>query len=125
MNIGRSVGRRRGCLSYSGGACRRTPLQEHHTMTSADLWQRYQQYVCGVPALGLTLDVSRMRFDDAYLQKMEPAMRRAFEAMAALEKGAIANPDEKRMVGHYWLRAPERAPTPEITSEVRRTLSAV
>ena len=27
-----------------------------------------------------------------------------------LEKGAIANPDENRMVGHYWLRAPERAP---------------
>ncbi|HJT76670.1 MAG TPA: glucose-6-phosphate isomerase [Gemmataceae bacterium] len=94
-------------------------------MTSADLWQRYQQYLCGVPALGLTLDVSRMRFDDAYLQKMEPAMRRAFEAMAALEKGAIANPDEKRMVGHYWLRAPERAPTPEITAEIRRTLSAI
>ena len=29
--------------------------------------------------------------------------------MAALEAGAIANPDEKRMVGHYWLRAPRRA----------------
>ena len=29
---------------------------------------------------------------------------------AALEKGAIANADEKRMVGHYWLRAPELAP---------------
>jgi len=30
--------------------------------------------------------------------------------MEALEGGAIANPDEGRMVGHYWLRAPERAP---------------
>ena len=36
----------------------------------------------------------------------------AFEAMAALEAGAIANPDEQRQVGHYWLRAPELAPDP-------------
>ena len=34
----------------------------------------------------------------------------ALEGMAALEAGAKANPDEDRQVGHYWLRAPERAP---------------
>ena len=28
----------------------------------------------------------------------------------ALERGAIANPDEKRRVRHYWLRDPDRAP---------------
>jgi glucose-6-phosphate isomerase len=27
-------------------------------------------------------------------------------------EGALANPDEGRMVGHYWLRAPELAPDP-------------
>ncbi|MEN0067716.1 MAG: glucose-6-phosphate isomerase [Myxococcota bacterium] len=32
-----------------------------------------------------------------------------FNAMAALESGAIANPDEQRQVGHYWLRSPERS----------------
>jgi len=36
---------------------------------------------------------------------------RAFAAMEALEGGAVANVDEGRQVGHYWLRAPERAPT--------------
>jgi glucose-6-phosphate isomerase len=36
---------------------------------------------------------------------------RAFAEMEALEAGNIANPDEGRQVGHYWLRAPERAPT--------------
>ena len=35
----------------------------------------------------------------------------AMDAMDALEDGAIANPDEERQVGHYWLRSPERAPT--------------
>src|SRR5262249_1150618 len=46
-------------------------------------------------------------------------------AMAELERGAIANPDEKRMVGHYWLRAPELAPTPEIRSEIEGTISTI
>ncbi|MSP55409.1 MAG: glucose-6-phosphate isomerase [Myxococcales bacterium] len=34
----------------------------------------------------------------------------AHAAMLALEAGAIANPDEGRQVGHYWLRAPDLAP---------------
>lgn len=34
----------------------------------------------------------------------------ALRAMAELEAGAIANPDEGRQVGHYWLRWGEQAP---------------
>jgi len=45
--------------------------------------------------------------------------------MAELESGAIANKDEKRMVGHYWLRNPDRAPTPEITKEITDTLEEI
>jgi glucose-6-phosphate isomerase len=94
-------------------------------MNAADLWQRYQRYLCRVPSLGLTLDVSRMGFDDTFLERMGPALASAFDAMAALEKGAVANPDESRMVGHYWLRAPELAPTPEITAEIRKTVADI
>ena len=47
-------------------------------------------------------------------------MQKAFAAMDALEAGAIANPDEKRMVGHYWLRDPTLAPTPELARGDRR-----
>ena len=73
-------------------------------MDAAELWNRYRQYYCHVDSLDLSLDISRMHFDDAFLASMEPAMQKAFEEMDALESGAIANPDEKRMVGHYWLR---------------------
>jgi glucose-6-phosphate isomerase len=45
--------------------------------------------------------------------------------MAALEKGAIANPSEGRMVGHYWLRAPELAPTKAISDEITATLASI
>ena len=79
-------------------------------MNANELWNRYKKHLCRVPAVGLTLDISRMTFDDGFFARMAPAMEKAFAAMDALEKGAIANPDEKRMVGHYWLRAPELAP---------------
>jgi glucose-6-phosphate isomerase len=89
------------------------------------LWNRYREYVCRVPPLGLTVDVSRMRFDEAFLNRMTQPLAAAFADMDALERGAIANPDENRMVGHYWLRAPELAPTPQITAEIRRTIADI
>src|SRR5262249_51374342 len=94
-------------------------------MNATQLWQRHQRYLCRVPALGLALDVSRMRFDDGFLDRMTPPMQKAFEAMDALERGAIANPDEKRMVGHYWLRAPDLAPSKEIAAEIRKTVEDI
>jgi glucose-6-phosphate isomerase len=94
-------------------------------MNVAELWQRYQQYLCRVPSLGLSLDVSRMRFDDGFLERMRAPLAAAFADMAALEKGAIANPDENRMVGHYWLRKPELAPTPAIAAEITKTIADI
>jgi glucose-6-phosphate isomerase len=94
-------------------------------MSTRDLWERYRKHLCVCEPIGLTLDVSRMKFADDYLARMAPAMQRAFDAMAALEKGAIANPDENRMVGHYWLRAPELAPDRAIEKEIRDTLERI
>src|SRR3954467_6174255 len=94
-------------------------------MSTPVLWRRFQQHLCQVPALGLTLDVSRIRFEDGFLDRMAAPMQKAFEAMDALEHGAIANPDENRMVGHYWLRAPGLAPSPEIAAEIRKTVADI
>lgn len=88
-------------------------------MNSRELWSRYRRFRCQVPEAGLALDVSRMQFPDDLLDSTAPAMTRVFGEMKALEEGAIANADEGRMVGHYWLRAPERAPEPEITHDIR------
>ena len=94
-------------------------------MNANDLWARYQRELYTDEALGLTLDLSRMEIDPAWRASMAPALTRAFDAMEALEGGAIANPDEGRMVGHYWLRDPARAPTPEMRAEIERTVDAV
>ncbi len=82
------------------------------------LWQRYQKWLYFHEGLGFYLDVSRMRFDDAFVEALQPKFEKAFADMVELEKGAIANPDENRMVGHYWLRNPSLAPTPELQKEI-------
>ena len=78
-------------------------------LTKLQWWERFQKYYTEFPELGLAVDLSRMNVDDSFFAGMEPKIQKAFAEMDALEKGAIANPDEKRMVGHYWLRAPGRA----------------
>ncbi|PSB51939.1 glucose-6-phosphate isomerase [Chamaesiphon polymorphus] len=93
--------------------------------TGALLWQRYQDWLYYHPGLGLYLDISRMRFDDVLVSQLQPKFVKAFADMAALEAGAIANPDEHRMVGHYWLRNPELAPTPEIATEITTTIDSI
>jgi glucose-6-phosphate isomerase len=94
-------------------------------MDQRALWDRYRKYLCDCPAVGLRLDVSRMRFPDGFLDEMRPAVTRAFDGMEALEKGAVANPDEQRQVGHYWLRAPELAPKPELRRAIEETVAGL
>jgi glucose-6-phosphate isomerase len=88
-------------------------------------WSRFKTFFYHNADLGVSLDISRMPFPDDFFSSMEPQIQKAFDGMTRLESGAIANPDEKRMVGHYWLRAPELSPNPEIASEITTTLAAV
>ncbi len=94
-------------------------------MSSSSLWQRFQQYFLSYRDLGFSLDISRMKFPDDFFEKMQAKIDKAFAAMQALEAGAIANPSEKRMVGHYWLRNPTLAPTPEIRTEIEQTIKRI
>jgi glucose-6-phosphate isomerase len=94
-------------------------------MDAAALWQRYQDWLYYHDRLGFYVDVSRMRFDDAFVSALQPKLDHAFAAMAALEAGAIANPDEQRMVGHYWLRNSDLAPTADLKRDIDETLAAI
>ena len=97
------------------------PLNGHDPSA---LWQRFRDLLWFDDGLGLWLDVSRMALDGAALAALEPACTKACQAMEALEGGSIANPDEQRQVGHYWLRSPELAPDPaagaHISAEIDR-----
>jgi glucose-6-phosphate isomerase len=90
-------------------------------MASSSLWQRFQQYFLRYDDLGFSLDISRMKFPHDFFDKMRPKIEKAFAAMRDLERGGIANPDESRMVGHYWLRNAKLAPNAELRFEIEST----
>ena len=94
-------------------------------MDSASLWQRYQDWLFYDEELALYLDVSRMGFDESFVETMKPKFNKAFADLNALEDGAIANPDENRMVGHYWLRDADLAPSEELKNDITETLTQI
>ena len=88
-------------------------------------WERFSKYLFRDDDVGLQLDISRIKFGDSFFSDMELKMRSAYAKMQDLENGAISNPDENRMVGHYWLRNPHISPHPKITEEIKQTLERV
>jgi glucose-6-phosphate isomerase len=90
-------------------------------MPSSSLWPRFQKYFLRYDDLDFSIDISRMRFADGFFEEMKPRVEKAFAAMRELEAGAIANPDEQRMVGHYWLRNSKLAPTPDLRADIDDT----
>ncbi len=98
---------------------RSTALPPLHGSDPASLWRRFQTLLWYDANLGFWLDASRMALRTEDLEALEPRAAASFRAMDELEAGAIANRDEERQVGHYWLRDPERAPTPEARALIR------
>lgn len=88
-------------------------------------WERYQKYLYYDQELDLMLDISRMKFPEGFFEKMAGPMARVYQELSKLEQGAIANLDENRMVGHYWLRNPDLAPIQNIAEEIKRTLENI
>ncbi len=58
---------------------------------------------------------------DTYRERLAAA----HTAMHALEAGAVANADEARMVGHYWLRDASRAVNEDTARQIRDALAQV
>jgi glucose-6-phosphate isomerase len=88
-------------------------------------WEKFTKHYLSLPELDFALDISRIDFGDGFLDEMEPKMQAAYKAMAKLEAGAIANPDENRMVGHYWLRNAALAPEGELGTEIEKCLADI
>ncbi|MGB0409653.1 MAG: glucose-6-phosphate isomerase [Opitutales bacterium] len=88
-------------------------------------WERFSKHYLALPELNFAIDISRVDFSEDFFAEMEPKIQAAYRAMQALEAGAIANPDEYRMVGHYWLRNSGLAPQAELTAEIDNCLTEI
>lgn len=80
--------------------------------------KEYAHQLLRYPEMGISLDFSKLPLTPEFLAEMEPLIGRAYADIAALESGSIANPDENRMVGHYWLRNSTIAPTAELKAKI-------
>jgi glucose-6-phosphate isomerase len=92
---------------------------------SSKEWDLYRRRLYDNPGLGFRLDTSLMALPAKLTEETRSKLSAAFGAMEALEGGAVANPDERRMVGHYWLRAPQLAPDPAIGEAIESTRRAL
>lgn len=95
------------------------------TASAAELYHRYRDHLCVCTPLGMSVDISRMTFADDFFSQMDGPINAAYDTMDELEAGAEANPDEGRMVGHYWLRDPGRAPDATITRAIVDAVDAI
>jgi glucose-6-phosphate isomerase len=92
---------------------------------SSDRFDLYCRRRCALDDPFVELDLSHAMLADADLQRLDAPLQQALAAMARLEGGAIANADEQRMVGHYWLRAPGLAPDDAISEEIAATVQRI
>ena len=94
-------------------------------MSKMSDWQKFQKCYLENAKLDFSIDISKVNFKDNWLVKFNKTFAKAYIAMQKLEKGAIANPDEKRMVGHYWLRNSSLAPQKSLTSAINQTKTKI
>ena len=73
--------------------------------------------------LGFSLDLSRTDMEQSYITALQPQIDRAYADLVKTEAGEIANPDEGRMVGHYWLRDESLAPNAEIKAQITEPIA--
>ena len=72
---------------------------------------------------GFAIDFSRMNIDMAQVEALQDKFAAAASEMAALEAGAIKNPDEKRKVTHFTDRISYR--NSELFKEVEAFAEAI
>ncbi len=101
------------------------PLTEFYQMNNIDKWNRYCDLLFSDDYLGFWLDISRMDIDEFDFEKFKDTFENAFTAIEKLENGSIANIDENRKVGHYWLRNPKIAPSQEIAESITHEIECI
>ncbi len=94
-------------------------------MSTESLWKKYREFYFESPDAAFCLDISRMDFGPDYFKQNQALWSRALEEMRDLESGKIANADESRMVGHYWLRDSKLAPNAELKQQIDSTFEDI
>jgi len=81
-------------------------------------WKKFSNSLWFSDQLNIWLDISKVYFDNDDFNDIKIKFINIFKAIEDLEKGAFANLDENRQVGHYWLRNSSLSPTNDIKQKI-------
>ena len=95
------------------------------TAPAQDRLDHYLRWRCLLDDPFVELDLSLSGLSEDQWSGLAPKLQTALQAMARIDAGAVANADEQRMVGHYWLRAPGLAPSEAISEEIVAVLQSI
>jgi glucose-6-phosphate isomerase len=91
----------------------------------ADRFAHYLRFRSALEDPFVELDLSCAGLAAADVDALQAPLARALAAMQRLEQGSLANADEQRMVGHFWLRAPGLAPSADLEQAIVGALADV
>lgn len=89
------------------------------------VWNRFKKYYFYDSKTEFALDISRMNFEEDFLEKMGSSINKAISDMQRIEAGEFANIDENRMVGHYWLRNTALSPNKQIKEAIEESKKTI
>ena len=88
-------------------------------------WSKFENQHYYDHKTGFLIDYSNIKIPNLFIEEFSEKLNSAYSKMQKLEKGELVNTDEKRMVGHYWLRNPALAPNKDIQKEIESTINEI
>jgi len=88
-------------------------------------WKKFSSYLWFSDELKIWLDISKINFIEKDFEAINRKYVNVFNAVDELENGAIANIDENRQVGHYWLRNSSIAPNHIVKNKIDNEISSI
>ncbi len=88
-------------------------------------WKKFSNYLWFNNELNIWIDISKINFIEEDFEDINKKFVKVFNALDDLENGAIANIDENRQVGHYWLRNSSIAPSNIIRDKIDNEISNI
>ena len=88
-------------------------------------WEKFSNYLWFSDELNIWIDISKINFIEEDFENIDQKFVNVFKSLDELENGAIANIDEKRQVGHYWLRNSSIAPNHILQNKIDKEIYSI
>ena len=88
-------------------------------------WAKFTKYLWFSKDINMWIDISKVFFNENQINEISTKFKYVFSESKKLENGAIANLDENRQVGHYWLRNSDISPDDNIKNEIDKDIKDI